>query len=643
MSATVDRVLQRLHGVKRNGSGWMARCPAHDDQTPSLSIFEADDGRVLLKCFAGCEFQQILSVLKLKVQDLFPRPVANVPKRNVPCLTIASLAADKGLPQAFLRSLGLEESGKVVRITYRLEDGRVADRQRIRSALRAKDGSRWSQGPDRPVPYGLWKLGEASGLGYVVLVEGESDCWTLWFHQIPALGIPGAQMTSKLEASHLAGLDRLYVVREPDSGGHSFTASVAQRLDEFEWQGTGFVVDLPDGVKDPNDLHKRDPSRFKEVFREALTAAQPLRLNASSAESWEPPIPLHEPSLPSFPTQVLPRWLSLFVKAEATATQTPEDLAAMVTLAVIATACAKKFEVEVRTGWREPLNIFTVTALPPGNRKSAVFKDAVESLEEFEQLEARRLAMEIAEARSRRKILEKAVHRAQEDAARASSSDRETLSEQAAGLARKLDETTVPISPRLTSDDITPERLVGLLHEHGGRMAVMSSEGEIFDLMAGRYSANSTPNFTVYLKGHSGDTIRVDRVGRPPEYVEGPALTLGLTVQPEVIRGLADKPGFRGRGLLGRFLYAMPTSLLGCRQINPPTMPGAVRDIYTRKVLGLLRLPLATDNNGHVKPDILILGKEAREALHRFEVHLARISNLISASRPCSGLQRLYL
>ena len=595
----------------------MARCPAHDDQTPSLSIREADDGRVLLNCFAGCEFQQIMSALRLEVQDAFPESQRKLADSNVSCLTIASLAGDKGLPEAFLRSLGLEESGKVVRIPYRLEDGRIAAKQRIRTTLRAKDGSRWSKGPGCPVPYGLWKLGKARESGYLVLIEGESDCWTLWSHEIPALGIPGTQMTSKLQASHLKGFELLYVVREPDSGGRSFTTGVARRLDEFEWQGTGFVVDLPDGVKDPNDLHKRDPSRFKEVFREALTRAQPLRRNASSAESWEPPIPLHELSLPFFPTQVLLSWLSLFVKAEAAATQTPEDLAAMVTLAVIATACAKKFEVEVRTGWREPLNIFTVTALPPGNRKSAVFKDAVESLEEFEQLEARRLAMEIAEARSRRKILEKAMQRAQEDAARASPSERETLSEQAAGLARKLEETKVPVSPRLTSDDITPERLAGLLHEHGGRMAVMSSEGEIFDLMAGRYSANSTPNFTVYLKGHSGDTIRVDRVGRPPEYVEGPALTLGLTVQPEVIRGLADKPGFRGRGLLGRFLYAMPTSLLGCRQINPPTMPEAVRETYKRKVLGLLRLPLVTDNEGCRKPDILILEKEAREALHK--------------------------
>ena len=519
------------------------------------------------------------------MQDAFPESEKKLTDSNVSCLTIASLAGDKGLPEAFLRSLGLEESGKVVRIPYRLEDGRIADRQRIRSALRAKDGSRWSKGPGRPVPYGLWRLGEAPGLGYLVLVEGESDCWTLWFHQIPALGIPGAQMTPKLEASHLAGLDRLYVVREPDNGGHSFTAGVAQRLDEFEWQGTGFVVDLPDGVKDPNDLHKRDPSRFKEVFREALTRAQPLRLDTLNGQPWEPPIPLHELSLPSFPTQVLPSWLSLFVKAEAVATQTPEDLAAMVSLAVMAAACAKKFEVEVKPGWREPVNVFTVISLPPGNRKSAVFRDAVEPLEEFEQAEARRIASEIDEARTRQKILEKALRQAEESAASAQSEQREQLTAQATELARQLAAMRVPVPPRLLSNDITPERLATLLHEQGGRMAARSAEGDVFDLMAGRYSSNAVPNFTVYLKGHSGDTIRVDRVGRPPEYVEGPALTLGLTVQPEVIRGLADKPGFRGRGLLGRFLYAMPASLLGCRQINPPTMPEAVRETYKRTLL----------------------------------------------------------
>ena len=69
VSATVDRVLQRLQGVKRNGSGWVARCPAHEDQVPSLSIDVGDDGRVLLNCFAGCEFQQIISALFSRIRE----------------------------------------------------------------------------------------------------------------------------------------------------------------------------------------------------------------------------------------------------------------------------------------------------------------------------------------------------------------------------------------------------------------------------------------------------------------------------------------------------------------------------------------------------------------------------------------------
>jgi replicative DNA helicase len=78
----------------------------------------------------------------------------------------------------------------------------------------------------------------------------------------------------------------------------------------------------------------------------------------------------------------------------------------------------------------------------------------------------------------------------------------------------------------------------------------------VFDQMAGRYSQSGGPNLGVYLKGHVGDLLKVDRRGRPPEYVERPCLTIGLAVQPEVLRGLASRPGFRGRGLLARFLSA---------------------------------------------------------------------------------------
>ena len=59
--------------------------------------------------------------------------------------------------------------------------------------------------------------------------------------------------------------------------------------------------------------------------------------------------------------------------------------------------------------------------------------------------------------------------------------------------------------PRRIVDDCSPERLATLLHEQGGRMAALSPEGDLFDLMAGRYAANGMPNFGVFLKGHAGE------------------------------------------------------------------------------------------------------------------------------------------
>ena len=68
----IDRVLARLEAVRRVGRGWIARCPAHPDRTPSLSVGVGADGRVLLRCFAGCALDAILAAIGLEVSDLFP-------------------------------------------------------------------------------------------------------------------------------------------------------------------------------------------------------------------------------------------------------------------------------------------------------------------------------------------------------------------------------------------------------------------------------------------------------------------------------------------------------------------------------------------------------------------------------------------
>jgi hypothetical protein len=68
----LDRVLERLEGVKAHNGYFMAPCPAHDDRDPSLSVREGEDGRVLLKCFAGCAFEDMVVAMGLEAKDLFP-------------------------------------------------------------------------------------------------------------------------------------------------------------------------------------------------------------------------------------------------------------------------------------------------------------------------------------------------------------------------------------------------------------------------------------------------------------------------------------------------------------------------------------------------------------------------------------------
>jgi len=222
----------------------------------------------------------------------------------------------------------------------------------------------------------------------------------------------------------------------------------------------------------------------------------------------------------------------------------------MLALSVGAAAGAKVVEVEIWEGWKEPLNLFTVTGLRPGSRKTTVFQRMCAPLEAREAQLIEDTAPEIAEQRTRHKIYEERLKKVQAKAAKSEGDELDTLTADAMQAASDLDSIKVPAQPRVLVDDASPERLTTLLADQGGRIALMSPEGGVFDMMAGRYS-QGVPNLDVYLKGHAGDALRVDRVGRPSDYIQNPALTIGLAVQPEVLRGLANKPGFRrGRGLL---------------------------------------------------------------------------------------------
>ncbi len=285
-SSAAETILGKLERVRRSGGGWTARCPAHEDKQNSLSVGMGEDGRVLLKCFAGCEVEAIVGRLGLTMQDLFEnpttsrppggggvppvRPTATVQPTQVQGASLEQYAARKQLPLEFLRDLGLSQitylGQPAVRIPYVDANGEEPA-VRIRVAVDGDDRFRWRKG-SKPCLYGLSRLGEAKDAGHVILVEGESDCHTLWFHGIPALGLPGAANWNEDWAVHFESIPSIHVVMEPDKGREA----IAKWLAASSIRERVRLVDLGE-AKDPSGLYLQDPDSFPSHFQAALDAS----------------------------------------------------------------------------------------------------------------------------------------------------------------------------------------------------------------------------------------------------------------------------------------------------------------------------------------------------------------------------------
>lgn len=127
----IDALLSRLEKVKDKGAGrWSARCPAHDDKSPSLVIRELPDGRILLHCFTGCSVDAVVAAIGLELSDLFPEDSRSIGHANPEYRPFP--AAD------ILRALSLEAT--VVSCAARtMLDGKALnddDQKRLMLALR---------------------------------------------------------------------------------------------------------------------------------------------------------------------------------------------------------------------------------------------------------------------------------------------------------------------------------------------------------------------------------------------------------------------------------------------------------------------------------------------------------------------------
>jgi hypothetical protein len=210
VDAPITRVLSRLEKVSRTGDGWSARCPSHEDGSPSLSVGVGEGGRVLLRCHAGCALEDIVAALGLELADLFParEHAKTTPRREV-------------------------ES-----YDYTDEDGTLLY-QVVRYAPKAfrqrrPDGSGgwiWNLRGTRRVLYRLPKvLGAVAHGAAIYVVEGEKDVAALEAAGEVATCSPGGAEKWRDEYSDALSGARVIVVADRDAAGRKHAREVAESV-----------------------------------------------------------------------------------------------------------------------------------------------------------------------------------------------------------------------------------------------------------------------------------------------------------------------------------------------------------------------------------------------------------------------------
>jgi hypothetical protein len=259
MNQALQNVLSRLKGVRRCGNGWKAHCPAHDDRKPSLRISEGKDGRVLLKCYAGCPTEAVLDAIGLEMKDLFPqeRP--------------ASKRAHK---QKIVATYDYRDaSGKLLFQVCRTEPKDFFQRRPD-----GKGGWINGLGNTKPVLYQLPQVLEAVKKGEIVFVcEGEKDCDNLTKLGLTATTNPmGAGKWRDYHSDWLKGA-RVVILPDNDEPGRKHAQQVAQSL--FGKATSVKVLELP-GLPPKGDV--------SDWLASGGTKEELLRL-AQEAPEWEPP------------------------------------------------------------------------------------------------------------------------------------------------------------------------------------------------------------------------------------------------------------------------------------------------------------------------------------------------------------------
>ncbi len=355
MTRPIERILAKLPDAKKSGSGWSACCPAHDDRQPSLSIAEGEDGRVLLKCHAGCSTEAICAAIDLQMSDLMP----------------ASDRSVNGKPRIVATYDYRDEASDLLFQVVRFEPKDFRQRR-----PRPGGGWDWSVKGVRTIPYRLPEL-LAEPTSPVFVVEGEKDADNL--ARIGVLATCNAGGAGKWTSDHAQFLRgrRVIVLGDNDDAGREHVEQVARSLDGIAESVR--IVELP-GLPDKGGRERLDRSRRNEGRIGATwPERRPHGRHDGTAVAGD-----------SIARHGDPAGVSHARPARRARAVGGSRVARHANASRLSRRCWPWRSVRRRSrgAWwwnlapagSEPVNLYVAVLLDPGNRKSAVFADATRPL-----------------------------------------------------------------------------------------------------------------------------------------------------------------------------------------------------------------------------------------------------------------------
>jgi len=323
-------------------------------------------------------------------------------------------------------------------------------------------------------------------------------------------------------------------------------------------------------------------------------------IRAQAPAPWTPP-PIH----------VLPATLRDVVEAVADHTETDPTLGLLVALAAVSAAAGNGLSVAVRSGWTEPLSLWTASGADPSERKSSVLSlIGTKPVAEAQALVTARIDNKAQATESVAAVA--ALEQAQRNLRQAKTDpDRDSYSRDFVAAQHRVSQAEVALNesraPNYLITEATPEALLDVMEDNRGVAAAFTAEGALIETITGGYGDKPSPVMTTINSAWSGELIRSVRRGSRSVVIPNPHLTIGMCVQPSVLHRLAGQRLVES-GFTSRWLLAIPPKRAGRRENHGRPLNRAAVDTWTQLLTAVM-------GRGWSRQDTITLNPEAETIL----------------------------